>query len=129
MSKQIINLEGLKTYHDKVVQALNEKADNSIVEKIQNDLTYLDVTVKSNKNDCDQRITDEVNLLIPRRLKDSTDISLLPTTANRQEVYLFVDNNGEDAKITLSTLTSTLLRTVSEEPNDLQVGEYIFLQI
>ena len=57
MSKQLINLEGLKIYHDKVVNALYEKADKTTTDKISEDLISLDATVKSNQNTTNQAIT------------------------------------------------------------------------
>lgn len=89
----------------------------------------IDLTNYYTKDETTSLIDTKVKLSMPRRLKDDTSISLLSNTANRQEIYLFADNNGVDAKISVSELLDKKIRTVSEEPSDLQVGEYIFLQI
>lgn len=98
-------------------------------EEVETAISSLDLTKYYTKDETSSLIDNSAKLSIPRRLKDNAEISLLPKTANRQEVYLYADNNGEDTKISMSTLLSSIFRTVSEEPDDLQVGEYIFMKI
>ena len=63
---------------------------------------------------------------VPKRLSLVKEVE---AKDDRSKIYLFVDNNGRDAKISLKDINSKILRTVNEVPTDLQVGEYIFLEI
>lgn len=63
---------------------------------------------------------------VPKRLALVKEVE---AKDDRSKIYLFVDNNGQDAKISLKDINSKILRTVNEVPTDLQVGEYIFLEI
>lgn len=61
----------------------------------------------------------------------SKDLSILPSlniNADRSKVNIYVDNNGMPSKISAKNLLSTLIRTTTSIPVDLQDGEYIFLE-
>lgn len=59
------------------------------------------------------------------------DLSILPEynlSSNRKNAYIYIDNNGTPQKVSARNLLSTIIRTSDEIPNDLQVGEYLFLE-
>ena len=76
------------------------------------------------------QLSERINLLgvqvVPRRLDT---ISILDGKSDRDKVYLYVDNNGKDSKISIKELNSHVLKTVDVVPEDMQVGEYIFLKL
>lgn len=70
--------------------------------------------------------TEHLNLLVPKRL------SVLPTLddmANNDTAMLYVDNNGNDSKISISKLRKRMIKQGDSIPTDLQAGEYLFLEI
>lgn len=73
---------------------------------------------------------ERVNLLeqlkVPKRLSTLSNVN---NTDDRSKMYLYVDNDGKDNKISLKQALSTLIRTSDEIPNDLQIGEYVFLKL
>lgn len=73
---------------------------------------------------------ERVNLLeqlkVPKRLSTLSNVN---NTDDRSKMYLYVDNDGKDNKISLKQALSTLIRTSDEIPTDLQVGEYVFLKL
>lgn len=71
----------------------------------------------------------DIRTVVPKAIKNDTSISILPNTAKRSDAYLFVDNNGQASKVSMQDLLDKKIRTVSEEPSDLQVGDYIFLKL
>lgn len=55
------------------------------------------------------------------------DLSVFPTlgTTDRSATYVYVDG---EKKVSIRNLNSYLLRTVDKVPEDIQPGEYIFLE-
>ena len=68
----------------------------------------------------------ELSLLQPRRLDE---LSILPNNSDRSKAFLFIDNNGQDNKISIKDMLSTKIRTVENMPDDLQEDDYIFLEM
>lgn len=71
----------------------------------------------------------ELNVL--KQTTVPTNLSILPKlskNANRNYANVYVDNNGVGSRISVKELLSTLLRTSDKIPDDLQNGEYIFLE-
>lgn len=75
----------------------------------------------------DQYESEEAILtkVVPRRLES---IPVL-TKIKPNEQYIFVDDNGTDAKISIQEINSRLLKTVDTVPEDMVAGEYIFKKI
>ena len=71
----------------------------------------------------------DIRTVVPKAIKNDTSISILPNDAERTNAYLFIDNNGQASKISMQDLLDKKIRTVSEEPNDLQVGDYILMKL
>lgn len=69
--------------------------------------------------------SEQLNLLVPKRLSTLPNID---SKANRKNAYLYIDDNGNDKKISISTMLGCLLRNGEEVPDDMQVGEYLFLE-
>lgn len=62
---------------------------------------------------------------VPKRLDA---FPVMDNMSNRGTAYLYVDNNGKSEKISIRQALATLIRTGTEKPDDMQVGEYLFLK-
>ena len=62
---------------------------------------------------------------VPKRLDA---LKTMDGKQDRKKAYLYVDNNGESEKISIAQALSTLIRTDVKQPDDMQVGEYLFLK-
>lgn len=62
---------------------------------------------------------------VPKRLDA---LPVMGNMSNRGTAYLYVDNNGKSEKISIRQALATLIRTGTEKPDDMQVGEYLFLK-
>lgn len=62
---------------------------------------------------------------VPKRLDA---LKTMDSKKDRKKAYLYVDNNGESEKISIAQALSTLIRTDVKQPDDMQVGEYLFLK-
>lgn len=62
---------------------------------------------------------------VPKRLDA---LKTMDSKQDRKKAYLYVDNNGESEKISIAQALSTLIRTDVKQPDDMQVGEYLFLK-
>lgn len=69
--------------------------------------------------------SEQLNLLVPKRLSTLPNID---SRSNRKNAYLYIDNGGNDSKISISTMLGCLLRNGDEVPDDMQAGEYLFLE-
>lgn len=70
--------------------------------------------------------TEHLNLLVPKRL------SVMPTLnplSNRQNAYLYVDDNGDSTKVSIKDMLGYLIRRGEDIPEDMQAGEYLLLEI
>lgn len=113
--------------------ALKLKLDDSmsvIVNEDHSKLDNLDYESSGHKGFASRlqldAVNERVNLMVPKRLALIPD---LPNNADRKRVYLYVDNNGNDGKIAVSTMLGNLLRKGDSIPNDMQPDEYLFLEI
>ena len=55
-------------------------------------------------------------------------LPVMDNMSNRGTAYLYVDNNGKSEKISIRQALATLIRTDTKKPDDMQVGEYLFLK-
>lgn len=62
---------------------------------------------------------------VPKRLDA---LPVMDNMSNRGTAYLYVDNNGKSEKISIRQALATLIRTDTKKPDDMQVGEYLFLK-
>lgn len=62
---------------------------------------------------------------VPKRLDA---LPVMDNMSNRGTAYLYVDNNGKSEKISIRQTLATLIRTGTKKPDDMQVGEYLFLK-
>lgn len=62
---------------------------------------------------------------VPKRLDA---LPVIGNMSNRGTAYLYVDNNGKSEKISIRQALATLIRTDTKKPDDMQVGEYLFLK-
>lgn len=62
---------------------------------------------------------------VPKRLDA---LPVMGNMSNRGTAYLYVDNNGKSEKISIRQALSTIIRTDTKKPDDMQVGEYLFLK-
>lgn len=62
---------------------------------------------------------------VPKRLDA---LPVMGNMSNRGTAYLYVDNNGTSEKISIRQALATLIRTDTKKPDDMQVGEYLFLK-
>ena len=62
---------------------------------------------------------------VPKRLDA---IPVMDNMSNRETAYLYVDNNGKSEKMSIRQALATLIRTDTKKPDDMQVGEYLFLK-
>ena len=69
--------------------------------------------------------SEQLNLLVPKRLNTIPNLSNM---ADRKQAYVYIDNNGSDSKISISNMLSCFLRKGETVPDDMQVGEYLFLE-
>jgi hypothetical protein len=72
-------------------------------------------------------LTTEIETKVP---KDLGSLSIVPASAQRAQLFLYVDNNGSPNKMSIADLANLKIRTIDEEilPENLQVGDYIFLK-
>ena len=116
---------------------LNPKKDwlqyqiNSLKNKINNDvtshdkLTNLDYESSGHTGFASEfALTKLKEETVPKRL---TDFSIAKGSSKTQ--YVYVDNNGQDGKLSIKDINSKVLRTVNSVPDDMEDGEYIFLKI
>lgn len=62
---------------------------------------------------------------VPKRLDA---LPVMDNMSNRETAYLYVDNNGKSEKMSIRQALATLIRTDTKKPDDMQVGEYLFLK-
>ena len=63
---------------------------------------------------------------VPKKLSILPDVD---STSNRASILLYADDNGKSCKISIKELLSKQIRTSSIVPDDLQEGEYLFLEL
>lgn len=63
---------------------------------------------------------------VPKKLSILPDVD---STSNRASILLYADDNGKSCKISIKDMLSKQIRTSSVIPDDLQEGEYVFLEL
>lgn len=71
----------------------------------------------------------DIRTVVPKAIKNDTSISILPNDVNRSNAYFYIDNDGQSSKISMQDLLDKKIRTVSSQPTDLQVGDYILIKL
>lgn len=71
----------------------------------------------------------DIRTVVPKALKNDTSISILPNNINRNNAYFYIDNDGQSSKISMKDLLDKKIRTVTSQPTDLQVGDYILMKL
>lgn len=71
----------------------------------------------------------DITTVVPKAIKNDTSISILPNDVNRSNAYFYIDNDGQSSKISMKDLLDKKIRTVSSQPTDLQVGDYILIKL
>lgn len=62
--------------------------------------------------------------LVPRDLSEFADVERLSNKS-----YIYVDNNGEPKKVSISSLKAGMVEVVDKEPKDALIGQVIFKEI
>lgn len=109
---------------DNVKININDKL-NIIRPTNHNELMGLDYESSGHTGFASSKQVEELNNnVIPRRL------SIFPKVenSNRRMCMIYVDDNGKDSQISMSDMLSKIIRTSNDIPQDLQVGEYLFLE-
>lgn len=63
------------------------------------------------------------NEVVKKRLNVLPDTDL---TQDRSKMSIYIDNDGTPSKASLSDVLSKIIRTDTQKPSDMQVGEYLF---
>ena len=71
------------------------------------------------------RLNAVAQATVPKRLDV---LPVMGNMSNRGTAYLYVDNNGTSEKVSIRQALATLIRTDTKKPDDMQVGEYLFLK-
>ena len=70
--------------------------------------------------------SEQLNLLVPKRLSTIPNLTNIP---DRTKANIYVDNNGNDNKVSIGQMLNFMVRKGDSIPNDMQVGEYFLLEI
>lgn len=103
-----------------------EERINVVAVKNHNELQNLDYEHSGHIGFASEaRLNAVEKATVPKRLDA---LNTMSNTQDRRKAYLYVDNNGESEKISIAQALSTLIRTDVKQPDDMQVGEYLFLK-
>ena len=93
-----------------------------------NELNYKskEVIGGSSNTDLEKRVSLLEQTTVPKKLSLLPDVN---PTSSRSSILLYADDNGKSCKISIKELLSKQIRTSSIVPDDLQEGEYLFLEI
>lgn len=97
-----VKKENVMSYNSKEIVALSPSAD------LENRVSLLEETT------------------VPKKLSLLPDVD---STSNRSSILLYADDNGKSCKISIKDMLSKQIRTSSVIPDDLQEGEYVFLEL
>lgn len=125
MEELIITLETNEIDVSLESNEINANIDDriSVIEpRNHSDLNGLDYESSGHKGFAS---SEQLNLLVPKRLNTMPNLS---NTADRKQAYIYIDNNGNDNKISISQMLSYFLRKGETVPDDMQAGEYLFLE-
>lgn len=68
----------------------------------------------------------DIEKVVPKRLNALPNVN---ERTDRNKVYIYVDEDGNERKISMRNMLDTKIRTVNGIPINLQVNEYIFNEI
>ena len=110
---------------NKILGSLEERI-NVVAVKNHNELQNLDYEHSGHIGFASEaRLNAVEKATVPKRL---VALNTMSNTQDRRKAYLYVDNNGESEKTSIAQALSTLIRTDVKQPDDMQVGEYLFLK-
>ena len=126
MDEIIITLENNEidaTLDDNEINANLDDRISVIEPRNHSDLNGLDYESSGHKGFASSQ---QLNLLVPKRLSTLPNLSAL---SDRTKANLYVDDNGNDTKVAIATMLNFILRKGEQIPNDMQKGEYLFLEL
>ena len=85
-----------------------------------------EITTVPTSSNLEKRVSLLEQTTVPKKLSLLPDIN---PTSSRSSILLYADDNGKSCKISIKELLSKQIRTSSIVPDDLQEGEYLFLEI
>lgn len=78
----------------------------------------------------DTHVEEQIAERVPLALGS---LPIVPTTADKSKLYLYVDNDGSPSRMSVGEITqASLVRTVNEGeplPPDMAPGEYLYVEI
>ena len=104
----------------------SKKIDYTI--KKENVLTcnLKEITTVPTSSNLEKRVSLLEQTTVPKKLSLLPDVN---PTSSRSSILLYADDNGKSCKISIKELLSKQIRTSSIVPDDLQEGEYLFLEL
>ena len=94
------------------------------VSEVKGDLLIISSQLE-NQGERISTLETQIEERVPKRLNLIDEVE---ATDSRDNMYLYVDNNGQDGKISLKQAVGTILRLDDRIPEDMQSGEFIFLE-
>ena len=85
-----------------------------------------EITTVPTSSNLEKRVSLLEQTTVPKKLSLLPDVN---PTSSRSSILLYADDNGKSCKISIKELLSKQIRTSSIVPDDLQEGEYLFLEI
>ena len=85
-----------------------------------------EITTVPTSSNLEKRVSLLEQATVPKKLSLLPDVN---PTSSRSSILLYADDNGKSCKISIKELLSKQIRTSSIVPDDLQEGEYLFLEI
>ena len=85
-----------------------------------------EITTVPTSSNLEKRVSLLEQTTVPKKLSLLPDVN---PTSSRSSILLYADDNGNSCKISIKELLSKQIRTSSVIPDDLQEGEYLFLEI
>lgn len=107
----------------KEIDVYIDKPINILPQYDHNKLNNLDYENSGHTGFASQK---ELENYVPKKLSLLPDVD---STSNRASILLYADDNGKSCKISIKDMLSKQIRTSSVIPDDLQEGEYVFLEL
>ena len=85
-----------------------------------------EITTVPTSSNLEKRVSLLEQTTVPKKLSLLPDVN---PTSSRSSILLYADDNGKSCKISIKELLSKQIRTSSIVLDDLQEGEYLFLEI
>ena len=124
--ENILNYDLKETKKTIMLSFESQKIDYTI--KKGNVLTcnLKEITTVPTSSNLEKRVSLLEQTTVPKKLSLLPDVN---PTSSRSSILLYADDNGKSCKISIKELLSKQIRTSSIVPDDLQEGEYLFLEI